>query len=99
MKYVLFKSGDGSKFAIMGLGIGLIHSDLAAAFPKSKPISAGRVRFSDTGEVETFGESTSLNLKPDPADAKFFSAFYRAEVGTRLGHGFERVEPLIPRHD
>lgn len=45
-----------------------------------RPTSAGFMRINWLGEVETFGRSTSLNLKPSPSDAHLLSGFYAATL-------------------
>lgn len=81
MKYVILKpKAGGLPFAVMGLGAGIIHEDLARLYPDAVPLSAARVRFSDTGEAEVFGESASLRMGPTEGDSRFLTAFYRAET-------------------
>ena len=79
MKYVmLHKAGEVPRVR-MGFAPET-HKQLAAALEADgfKPINAGFVRFTACGKAETFGESTSLGLKPGERDAAFITAFNKA---------------------
>jgi|GEM_PF-3535843 len=91
MKYVIFEKAAGGLFAVLGLGIGANHDALAAGFTSMRPVSAGRVRFSDTGLAEVYGHSESLNLVPHADDARFLTAFYRTETGSAPSFSAQKI--------
>lgn len=92
MKYVMLRQADGVLFAVMGLGMKVTHSGLAAAFPAHAVVGAGFVAFNERGGVETFGHSASLHIGPHPDDARMLSTLYR--VGLPAA-----PSPLIRRSD
>ena len=67
LKYVIF---DHAFVALTPKNGGVQHCELS--IKDYKPTSAGFVTFNN-GEVNVFGESTSLRLKPGKADAVIIS--------------------------
>ena len=67
MKYLILEAAEGLPWILL-FTAPLTHADVAAvAAPRGyKPVSAG---YYDPLKHETFGESSTLKLKPRPADA------------------------------
>lgn len=79
LKYVRFTHPtEGETFAFTFAPFK--HSDLAVTFRSQGyvPASAGFVSFDQDGNAHTSGESVSLRLKPDMADARKIGAAYRS---------------------
>lgn len=96
LKYVRFihaTKGEVFAFALAPLQ----HSDLAVMFGSQgyTPVSAANVSFDQEGTAHVYGESDSLQLKADMADARKIGAFYRsaAMINAMLP---EVVPPLPP---
>lgn len=71
MKYIIIESPEGEHAIIFGSE--LLHSQMSNPIKNAVNIlSAGHVTFSqaDSGKIEarTYGESTTLKLKPRPDD-------------------------------
>lgn len=77
MKYVRFKHPTLGE--IYRCGLHCTHADIAnevqAKSPAHVPFSAGFMRFVPGG-IQTFGQSTSLKLVPDPSDATILTKLY-----------------------
>jgi len=71
MKYVIFEYPNGARFPVI-FGNHTTHSTIKLEMEKgtyARPISAGEFKIGPHG-VETFGESSSLHLKPRKTDAR-----------------------------
>ena len=66
MKYIIIESNLYGKYPVLFPDF-LNHSDVAKKF-SGKPVSAGMCQLDD--EIQTFGESITLQLKCDPEDCK-----------------------------
>lgn len=70
-KYIIF---DGTSLALPDFPVifppFITHDQIAGKFPMCKPISAGQVNISDTGEICVGGESVSLKLKATETDSR-----------------------------
>ena len=78
LKYVRF---PGKMIEFLALTMPTVnHNEVAKSFEydHGKPTSAGFVRITETGAVECFGKSTTLNLGPAEDDAQLIEAFLRA---------------------
>lgn len=73
MKYVIFKSGDLLKPIIFPDHIS--HCEITCK--NSTPISAGFLTINNFGMVKVYGQSESLNLKPNEDDEKILGNVVR----------------------
>lgn len=76
LKYVIFENCKPA-FCLTGIQ----HSDFRQMEPKNGPItSAGHVIIEQDKDPITCGMSISLNMEPDPADARIIKRYLEMEA-------------------